>query len=101
MEKQVARLIADAMQKLIAPQPDPQDEEPDEDDLGEESKGKGKKSGKGKKGGPKQNNHRPAKQRYKERMEKHRWKTMMQNCKNCWVGEGGIERCRDGAHIFF
>ena len=74
------------------------------------SKGKkGSKGGKSKGGGKKQNYHRPAKMRYKQKTEKKRWKDTIAKSKDCWVGGVGLRdavmaskimRCRDGVYKF-
>ena len=83
--------------------PEPKEEVKDEeqmeeaeegDDEKEEGKGGASSSkGGGKKGGGKkkqQNYHRPAKMRYKEKIENKKWSEMVANVKDCWVGGVGL-----------
>ena len=79
----------------------------DEEEHQHEDKKKGKGSKKGwkanKQGGkaPKQNYQRPAKLRYKHKMEGKKFSAMVEESKDCWVGGvvlRCLERCRDGVY---
>ena len=78
-EKEVQRLVGEEMKRLPV-------EQAKEEEAGDGSEEDTAPSGKGKSKGPRQNYARPAKRRYKERKEGERWATMMEKCKDCWVG---------------
>ena len=117
MQAELEKLVAKAMAELPLPKEEAKEEDheneddkegtpeapEDEEEEEEEEKGggqKGKWSGKkgkgsGKKGKGhgqkrKQNYKRPAKRKYKERIEGMKWSDMMAQTKECWVGGVGL-----------